>query len=423
MTFWQEAIALHRLAGLSADPVRKPTAESGETFAAEFRQHDFRSGVIRLEVRRNVLPSEDLLDSLGLAPASPFQNPGWLSAWRLAMKEPASVMPVTVIGYSGGVAVFALPLAVTRKLGMRVLTWYGYQLSDYCAPIIARNFAAMAGAIDGESVLARVAETIGGIDLVYLTKSPVQVGGVANPFVTAGASAYHAQAHAITLPEGESFEGFLAARRSSKTRRRIKEKLNALEKTGTVTFRFAQTVAEAREVADLCLAAKSRQLAQNGHWDPFGDPAVRGFVISSFAAEVGNTTWACSLSCGGEVLATSIGFRSGRTWLLYQMSLEDSGKERHSPGTHLLMNLLKECVAEKAQELDLALGDESYKTEWCDADRRLMITALALTPRGKMMEQALRARAGVMARLSADPKLHARAKRLQNAARKLRIPV
>lgn len=423
MTVLAEALVLQRAATAQGGGLRDAVnGPPGGALPPQFRLHEF-GRAFRIELRTGALADVSPLVSSGLRPATPFQNRAWMTDWQAKVGDARGVLPVTAVAYSGKVPVFALPLAVTRRFGTRVLTWHGAQLNDYCAPLAGEAFRGLAAGIDGARVMTEIARMLGGIDLVVLSKSPRQIEGAANPFVFGNALSYHARAHAIALPAGASFESFYAARRSTKTRRRIKEKLNALEKLGKVEFRFADSAAEAREVSALCLAAKSRQLQANGHWDPFSDAAVRDYVVSSFAKEPGRSTWACSLSCGGEILATAVGFRSARSWLLYQMSMEDSGKERYSPGTHLLMNLLKRCIDERAEELDLGLGDESYKGEWCNVDKELAVSTLALSAKGRVMEQIVRTRARILSRLSSDPVLHARAKRLQNAARKLRIPL
>ena len=377
-----------------------------------------------IEIRQGVLPR---LDSIpggdGAFSLTPFQLSGWLEAWQRGIGRHNGSTPVTVIGYSGGQPMFVLPLAVIRRFGGRCLTWCAHQESDYCAPILNSASADMLARLDGEGLLRQIASRIGGIDLVYVPKQPRAVGGTANPFLLPGAVRHHAGAHAMKFLPGENWETGYQRRRSAKTRRRLREKRAALEKLGVISFRVAITEAEAKDLINTCLDAKSGQLEKLGHWDPFSPHGVREFLTSYFSSNVGHSTWAVALEVDGKPAATAFGFRNSSEWLLYQMAMSSGPESRHSPGTHLLMELMRHCTERGVGRLDLALGDESYKAEWCDEHIDLWNSTLAFTARGKVIEKMIRLCAAVRLRLATDPKLYDRAKWLKGMARKLRLPL
>ena len=378
-----------------------------------------------LEVRRG--NAEDHCGEIAIAEkdfwSTPFQWPSWLRAWQHYLGGQADANLFTAIGYCAGQPVFILPLAVSKRLGAQVLTSRGYQQSDYTAPIVGKLHLDSFAHADGASILREIAGRIGNIDLIYLPKQPSVLEDVANPFVLADAVPYHAGAHAIDFVAGETWEQSLQRRRSSKTRRRLKEKRAALAKLGQVSFRVAKNEEEARNLVGICLRAKTEQLMKLGHWDPFSPPGVRDFLTDYFSANVTQSSWAVSLDVDGRPVVTAFGFRDSEQWLLYQMAMSGGPESRHSPGTHLLMNLMQHCIEQGVSRLDLGLGDESYKAEWCDEDIALQISAIGLTARGKVLKKGLMLRARLRSRMAADPRLYERAKWLKGIAQKFWLPV
>ncbi len=426
-------------ASISLDPdLRSAAARGGETGdhapVIAFNRPDLRTsprpdrgqrGLDFIEVRQGVLPAPADIpaDSANAPWATAFQSAAWLAAWQSDPHVAKETIPVTAIGYSGGQAVFVLPLAIVRRHGGRCLAWHSYPHSDYCGPIVNRAALGVFGAIDGESVLRQIAGRIGNIDLVYLTKQPEQVAGTRNPFLLPEGVAYHVGAHAINLVAGETWAEAYARRRSGKTRRRLRDKRAALEKFGDIAFRLAQGEDEARDLISLCLATKSEQLLKLGHFDTFSPPGVRETITTHFTGGITSSTWAASLDVGGRPLAVAFGFRSPETWLLYQMAMASGPEAKHSPGTHLLLHLLEHCAAQGVTRLDLGLGDETYKSEWCDEHLSLQVSSLALSARGHVLKAAVEWRARLRLRMAADPKLYERAKWIKGIARKCRLPL
>lgn len=399
------------IASAGDDPAAAPpAANTGKTI-------DF------IEIRQGGMPKLDSISAGDRAfSLTPFQLTEWLEGWQRGIGQSLGSTSVTAIGYSAGQPVFVLPLAVIRRLGLRCLTWCAYQQSDYCAPILNAACADLIVGMDGESILRELANRIGGVDLVYVPKQPKEICGITNPFLLSGAMPHHAGAHAINLPIGATWQEFYERRRSAKTRSTLRKKRASLEKLGAIGFRIAETEAEAKDLINICLDAKSSQLAALGHWDPFSSAEVRSFVINYFSSNVAETTWAVALKVGGKPSAIAFGFRYGSEWLLYQMAMSSGPEERHSPGTHLLTELMRHCTEKGVARLDLALGDEPYKSEWCDEHIELMTSTLALTLRGWLLQRMIRLRAATRLRLATDPRLYERAKWVKGMARKLRLP-
>ncbi|MCB1377132.1 MAG: GNAT family N-acetyltransferase [Alphaproteobacteria bacterium] len=330
---------------------------------------------------------------------------------------------MTAVLRESGRTLAVLPLAVHQTNKLRILTWHAGDQSDYGAAIVRNDDIATFATIDAAAVLRNIAKEIGDIDLVYLPKQPLTIGGMGNPLVLPGSINHHAGAHAINFRPGESWTEFLNHRRSASTRHQLRKKMRLLEKAGKVGFKVASDKEEAFQFATHCLAAKTRQLTKLGHYDPFASVEVRTFLQNFFANGVGQSTWAVALTLDDAAIATSIGFVRHNEWLLYQMAMDCDHVANTSPGTQLLMNIMEHCLASGVERLDLALGDENYKFEWCDEHQVLLTSCMPLTFKGRVAETGIRFKASVQNRMAESPRVYDFGKVLKRQLKKLKLPV
>lgn len=354
---------------------------------------------------------------------TPFQQSDWRASWQRKVGSIAGVLPITVFLTFMGRTIAVLPLAVYEYRHLKVLAWHAFAQSDYCAPIVDRNYLNQFCEIDFENILKHIAFRIGAVDLVYLTKQPLSIEGRRNPLNLHKGFDYHVGSHAINFIAGETWEQFLASRRSPSTLRQLRKKERQLKTFGEVEFRVASTSEEGRVIAEHCLLAKSRQLAKLGHNDPFSLPGVREFLVDFFAGGIGHSTWATVLTLNGEILATSVGMASQSGWLLYQMALDGDHVSHCSPGSQLFSGIMRHCLESGIARLDLALGDEKYKLEWCDEHETLQTSVLPLSLKGKIAAPILRVRGRIMKFVASNPHLYEHGKALKHRIRAMGVLV
>lgn len=364
----------------------------------------------------------DLLRSHDEFWMTPFQSATWREAWNRTLGLASGIQPVTAIIADGARTVAILPLAIHRWRGLGVLTWHANDQGDYGAPIVRAGQLDYLAEIDGKAIIRQVGKEIGGIDLIYLPKQPRMIGAMRNPFILPGSMNYHVGAHAINFVEGESFEEFMARRRGAGTRRQLRKKQRALEALGKVEFGFIKDAQAARHMVHMCLDWKSAQLAQLGHWDPFRRPDIRDFIVEHFSRAAGRDTWVACLKLDGVPLAAAFGFASRKEWLLYQMSMDGARGAQCSPGTQLLLNLMSSCIEAGVGRLDLSLGDENYKFEWCDEHSELLISTLPLTVKGLAVNAVIKAQAVAQKWLASNERLYDLAKSLKRRLAGARLP-
>lgn len=352
--------------------------------------------------------------------ATPFQARPWVADWQAVQAKTSGLgEPVTVLGYRDGKPNIALNLALHSNVLASCLTWQCHGLSDYGAPVASPEVLAWLDPVEARALLVKAGQDLGGVDLIYLSKTPALLGDVANPFVQSDSRDFYAGAHAIRM-EGP-WQEFYEAHRSARTRQSLRRKAKALEQLGKVEFRLARTPAEGKEIVAAALDMKCRQLAISGHANPFVHRATREFLLRHFSGNLGASTWAAALELNGEKIASAFGFRGAGQWLVYQFSMTEGSEARFSPGIHLLVHIMQRCMESGAGRLDLSLGDEPYKLEWCNEHSPLKTTVLALSATGRLCRRLIGARAVVSAWLAQHPTRYRLAKKLKPKLARLGI--
>lgn len=325
-----------------------------------------------------------LIGELGAdAVRSHFQSGPWLDAVADAVEDGAK--PLFLAGYEGDACRILLPLAVSRRHGLRRLEWLGQAVADYnlpiCDPDLFRD-------LSGDDVLAlwrEAARLAGGADVVLARKQPVTVAGVENPFaaVSGGLESDRAHLRHLLRPWAE-IETELA---TAKSRRRLREKLRAMEKLGECAIRQASGSAEIRHAAERLMDWKSGQLAATGATNPFNNNNYRTFFLSICERGVAQLH---GIFIDGEPVALTCLLVDDAGTTLYQTGF-DPAYGRHSAGRILNATLMKDASERGARFFDFGYGDEDYKSAICDDAVALTFSVLPLTPRGALATLALRA--------------------------------
>jgi CelD/BcsL family acetyltransferase involved in cellulose biosynthesis len=349
----------------------------------------------------------------------PFQLPFWGKAWQDTVGASHRVDAVAATVRCGGTVAAVLSMTLRRSALLNTLTWHAENLSDYGAPLLSGNDGDLLPGCNVAELLGAVAGKIGGVDLIHLSKQPAMLGGRTNPFVLPHSVEHHVSAHAINFLPGEAWDDFLARTRSSSTRQQLRKKQRNLAKLGTVAFHIAATGEEAAGYIQHCLDAKSKQLARLGHFDPFTSANNRAFIADYFTRHAGSSTWAVALTLDGQPIASAFGFAGARQWLLYQMAMDGEGTAQTSPGTQLLMHIMQHCIASGITRLDLAMGDEGYKQEWCDEHQTLFTTILPVSAKGRLVGGVMRQVAVASKKIAGHDRLYDLAKSAKRWLQKL----
>ena len=287
-----------------------------------------------------------------------FQHHRWIAAWLEASYP--SARPCIAIQWREGEIVAAIPLAVVRRLGLRVLEWSAQAMSDYCDAL------ATPGAMASIVPLWNAVWNAGGFDLVSL--------GQIRPDATArrcidkdwnSSSGFARQSR-----EQRCFGVHYAGRNADTWFRSLGKKgRNNFWRGeriiagigGDVAFRSIGSTdpsigADLRRILALKRAMLRTRKKASLLLTRSGDPLE---AMLDAAASTGLMRLFL-LTSGGRVAAASVNFVRGNSMQAYLTSY-DNEFERGSPGMLLIINYVRWAFDNGLTEVDFLRGDEPFK--------------------------------------------------------------
>ena len=167
--------------------------------------------------------------------ATPFQAPGWLSAWYATVGAAREAEPliVFVTERETGQSVVTLPLIRRREGGCDVITFADLGVTDYNTPILGPASPATPEAARG--LWASIVKALPAVDLFEFRKMPAEVRGRPNPLaLLRGVSPSHSPGFSIHMPD--DWDAYLHSL-SKKFRKELGRSLRLFEKEGGAALR------------------------------------------------------------------------------------------------------------------------------------------------------------------------------------------
>jgi CelD/BcsL family acetyltransferase involved in cellulose biosynthesis len=321
------------------------------------------------------------------AECTPFQSFEWLAAWYRHIGARDGIVPVIAVGrFADGKTAFILPLAIAPQRTARRLCWLGQELCDYNAPLLARDFSQR---ITSDRFLAVWRELRRQMqadpqlchDWIEFEKMPQTVGVQINPFTLLGVTANANSAHITHL--SSDWDSFYRAKRSSATRRRDRTKRKHLSEHGEIRFVTATDPDDVRRTLNILMDQKSRLFARKGIPDMFARSGCREFFLD-FASNPATRHLAhvSRVEIGDTAAASNFAIVFGDCYYHILASYCDGQLTRYGPGALHLRDLLAYAIKLGKRRFDFTIGDERYKTEWCDLRLKLYDYSAAATWRG-----------------------------------------
>jgi CelD/BcsL family acetyltransferase involved in cellulose biosynthesis len=319
-----------------------------------------------------------------------FQTFDWLADWQREIGAKNGTIPAIVLGReTGGQLLFILQFAVETQGMARRLSWLGWQLCDYNAPLLAEHFSDRMSAERFMMVWQDVIKLLRAnprlrFDLIDLQKMPEMVGAQRNPFLDLQVLPHPSGAYVANL--GGDWETFYAAKRSASTRKRERRQLKHLAEHGDVRFVDVKDRDEMAATLATLMSQKSRALARMGVDDFFAKPGRRNFfnaVVTNPALQ--DVIHVSRLDVGSTVAATNVGLRFRDCYYLILSSYDDGELSRFGPGRAHLQELIQHAIRCGFRHFDFTVGDEPYKHDWADVELKLYDHLEAATPWGSMI--------------------------------------
>ena len=328
---------------------------------------------------------------------TPFQKFEWIRAWYARQANRMQMRPVFILAYEGAALRLILPLCIEFSPAGNGLVWLAHAVNDYNAPLVDREYLPHMGNELVREICSSLCNRFPEIDLIQLTKQPATIAGRPNPFVLPGAVRCASDSHLLDL-NGEWPEIYPALR-SPKSRRRLREKLAKLRKSGDVRFRRAGGVTESNDLIRRAVAWKSKQLDASGACNPFAARTMDPFADSSLEhtlatmtkmAGADKTLRTYGLYVDGEPVAIIVALVAHKTFHMLMTAVDPDRFSKASVGTLLLMKTIELAARARFRCYDFLAGDEAYKLDWCNRRLDLYESALGVTAVGKARVTMLR---------------------------------
>ena len=107
-----------------------------------------------------------------------FQSYDYLK--RISFKNQKNLKIVSIF-YKNKIIAF-LPLEIKKLFFIKILQWIGTEISDYCNPIISKNFYEYIQEKEFEKIWNNILADIGDFDLILFNNQPSNISNSPNPF-------------------------------------------------------------------------------------------------------------------------------------------------------------------------------------------------------------------------------------------------
>jgi hypothetical protein len=175
----------------------------------------------------------------------------------------------------------------------------------------------------------------------------------------------------VVLPQ--NWDEYVASL-SINQRRALKVSTKRLSDEGNLELRFCENKAALPEEMARLIELNRRTWASRGQTGSFATREFELFherVAECFLAQ--GKLFLCSLWLNKQHLGSFYGFMHDRTVYYYITGVEKNLVQRANIGRVLLAGCIRETIKRGCREFDMLRGDEQYKYDWTNLDRRNLL--------------------------------------------------
>lgn len=315
-----------------------------------------------------------------LAP-TPFQHPGWLSAWYANMAAGPDVTPLIacVDDARTGAPAMVLPLVLRREGVLRVIEFADGGITDYNAPMPGP--AAPRDAAAASAVWQALCRALPPADLIRFTKMPRRLGRAPNPLaLLPGARTQKLCGNVLTIDQSWDDWHWSLERTF---RKELERSWRVFQRYPDARFRRITDPAEAGRILSVLEAQQRARIHELGL--PYGldAPPVARFYRDLLARGLPDGyAVLTALTSEDAVVAALLGIRDGTSYAMVRLSTGGAAWKACSPGRLLIERTMAHMHEQGCRAFDFTIGSYAYK-------RRFGVTPILLME----YEQALSWRA------------------------------
>lgn len=332
------------------------------------------------------------------ADARIFQSHDWVAGWWNNRPDGDRHQLRLALAWRENELVAVLPLAVSRRAGLRLLEWAAREHTDYCDALVAPG--------EPEGLLGALWAhvcTAGGFDLVLLSR--ILPGAHARSLlhhvkggVKLSLNRRSEQSLRVTGPFTTGGDWFEA--QSKKTRQNYRRGVKFLGDDAALRFRLLPPETDLAPVLRRLAELKRLWLTRNGIDAPLFDEGATTLAALVRALADRGQLRIFTLERDGEIAAISVNFVQNGVMMAF-VTTYDPAVERGSPGMVLMVDYIKWAIDEGFGTIDFLCGAEGFKSRFASEAVTLESLAGARSPLGMIAMITDEARHWVRARLDA----------------------
>lgn len=289
-----------------------------------------------------------------------FQTYDWAACWYDAFASRGQTEPLIVLVTQGDERpVWILPLCLSRKKGLRIITFADLGVTDYAAPVLAEGAPSDQASI--KTILKAVFKALPACDLIHFQKLVATVEGATNPLLALdGVVRYPMDCHGIRLTE--PWPTLAAKIMQSRLRSAIRRQKKKIQSHGEIAVEHLSDSGEMASGMEQLMAMRRARFAAIGRADM---PPLWHDFYQALATRHDRTldVSVTTMTVSGEAVATCFGLTRNGAYHAILPTFALGKWESFKPGM-LLFDAILEAHASKTEGrgyFDFTIGDEPYK--------------------------------------------------------------
>jgi CelD/BcsL family acetyltransferase involved in cellulose biosynthesis len=354
-----------------------------ESRTAESPARSRISRIARVEIIRDLSEAEPIwreLESRQLA--TPYQRFDLLAAWQREVGPREAALPLIVTAHDAdGRPLLLLPLSIRRQRGIRIASFMGGKHANFNMGLWDSDFAREATAADLAALLSGL-RAKDAADMLALTQQPKHWQDFLNPLAMLPRQRSVNDCPVLHMVPGDPPTNWI----SNSFRRRLKSKERKLQSTG-YRHHIAADDADIERLLNWFFHVKPMRMAEQKLPDVFAEPGVEDFVRKACHAALsdgGHAIDVHALECDDEVIAIFAGVADGYRFSMMFNTYTMSARARYSPGLILMRYIIDHYGERGYRALDLGIGSDDYKRQFCKGDEPIFDSFVPLTSRGRI---------------------------------------
>jgi CelD/BcsL family acetyltransferase involved in cellulose biosynthesis len=320
--------------------------------------------------------------------STPYQRFDFLRPWQQMVGTREGLGPLVVVAYDRDrVPLLLLPLVLRQSWGVRCAHFMGGKHSTFNMAIWNPDFVSVASRADLNIVFAAIQEREG-VDVLAFDRQPLTWQDLPNPLALLSRQMSANDCPVMTMaPDAPE-----TARISHSLRRRLTAKERKLKELPGYRYQLAACDADVKRLLDAFFRIKPLRMSEQKLPNVFAEPGVEDFIRGVCMAPLengGRVIEIHALEGDGDVIALFAGVADGYRFSMMFNTYTVSAVSRYSPGLILIRHIIDHYAQRGYRTLDLGIGSDGYKKQFCKANEPIFDSFVALSPRGSAAATAM----------------------------------